>query len=95
LLLSGFTDEESRETTRMGTVRDKARLFPTETTRPSKQQKEIASVLTQLTGEGGPMALFGSSPYYNTFVVQRNPKDNAASPDSDTEDGDEVSSGSS
>ena len=95
LLLSGYTDEESRETSRMGHVRDKARIFHTITARTTKQQKEIGSIITQLTAEGGPMTVFGSSPYYNAFVVQRNPKAKATSPDSDTEDGDEISSGSS
>jgi hypothetical protein len=95
LLLSGYNEEESRETSRMGNVRDKARLFHTKTDRITKQQKEIASILTQLTREGGPMAVFGSSPFYNAFVVQRNAKAKDICPDSDMEDGDGMSSGSS
>jgi hypothetical protein len=93
LLLSGYTEEESRGTSKMGNVRDKARLFDTKTA-VTKQQKEIAVIITQLTAEGGPMAVFGSSPYYNAFIVQRNPKAKATSPDSDNgQDDYEMSSG--
>jgi hypothetical protein len=94
LLLSGYTEEESADRSRMGNVRDKARVFCTKTNM-SKQHNEIASVLTQLTDEGGPMAVFGSSPYYHAFVVQRDAKAKATPPDSDTEGDDDMSSGSS